>query len=907
MSKSHSRSILAILALCLLTLAGGLLLGGKAHGTASFPDQVVNGSDAERLVVRIYYDTPEELNAVAGELDIWEIHHDLGYAVAMVQPAERDWLESLGYKTEIDAEKSAAILAPLDPRYYYYDDSYPNSNGYYMVNFLQGIASSYPEITRLDNIGTAWEGENGGYDRYLYVMRVTNEDPAYGSISSKPVFFLMANIHAREVTTPEMAIRYLKYLTSGHNGLGGYNIDPDVTWLVNHHVAYILVSANPDGHYKNETNTGLSWRKNVDNDDGCNDSWSWGVDLNRNSSFFWGCCGGSSGSPCSITYRGPSAASEPETMAIQNYIVSTLGDWNGENGDNTIPPAAPQNTPSVFITLHSYGDLVLWPWGHIPTTAPNGAQLQTIGRKFAYFTDYEPGQSYTLYVTDGTTDDWVYGKLGIASYTFEIGPDYGACGGFLPSYDCQEGTGGASQNFWAENRPAFIFAHKIARTPYITSYGPDAQTLVVNPASASPGTNIDFTANIMDHRYGSDTIYPVSAAEYFIDAPGQNGTGFAMNVTDGAWGETSEDIQAVIDTASLQTGQHYLLVHGQNNQGYWGPFTAIFFYVTPQYGVAISPSSAVGWANPGEVIDIGMEVTNQGYLSDSYDLLINSPWNVSAPGSLGPLGSGQSTLFTLEITVPLTATLGEEAITSITVRSQNAPTITCSAEVQSIAKYYALQVDAAHPTKDGIIGSSVEYQLSVTNLGNITDTYDIQATGVWTASLSATLGPLPAGHQVSLPLTISVPIHAIIGSSDITTITVTSQGNSGKQGIVTLRTNALGIFARLSENSQTAHNSALPITYTMYLTNTATTTDTFAITVTSNWDVSYATLIGPLSSGEHTSMPLVVHLPNEAISGQVDEAIITITSQGYPERQVFLTMTTTTQWYRVYIPMSIRQ
>ncbi|MCK7513506.1 MAG: hypothetical protein MZV70_62120 [Desulfobacterales bacterium] len=43
------------------------------------------------------------------------------------------------------------------------------------------------------------------------------------------------------------------------------------------------------------------------------------------------------------------------------------------------------------------------------------------GRKLAYFNSYVPQQAYNLYATDGSTDDWVYGWLGIAAYTFEMG------------------------------------------------------------------------------------------------------------------------------------------------------------------------------------------------------------------------------------------------------------------------------------------------------------------------------------------------------------------------------------------------------------------------------------------------------------------------------------------------------
>jgi uncharacterized repeat protein (TIGR01451 family) len=553
------------------------------------PTDAVQRPPTSPVVVRLYVQDKAHLDAVAGRLDIWESHPDEKYVVAAVQPAQYQWLQGLGYSMEIDAVKTARLQAPmaaLDPRFYYYDDNFTNPNGLYIVDFLQDTDATFSDIVQLNDIGDAWQGLHGEYHRDIWVLRITNEDPAYGPIPDKPAFFLFANIHAREVAVPELAIRYIKYLTSGYNGQGGYDVDPDVTWLVNHNVVYVLVMQNPDGHRVNEQDTWAYRRKNMDSDDGCTDPNSWGVDMNRNHSFLWNCCGGSSGYACDETYRGPSAGSEPETGAFQSYFASVMQDQNGPNGDNTIAPASPLTTTGIFISLHSYSDLTLYPWGFSDYgPAPNDAQLAAIGHKFAYYTGYD---EFTIgYDVDGATDDWTYGKFGLASYTFEVGPSSGSCGGFFPAYECIDGAAGYPRNFWAENRPAFIYAHKIARTPYMTAYGPDAESLLVTPEPVDQGAPVTLTAVIADHRCCSDPLQPVAAAEYFVDAPGQDGSGAPMNPSDGAWGETNEGVTAQVDTAGLPLGRHYILVHGQNDDGDWGPFTAVFVTVTA------APDSAI--------------------------------------------------------------------------------------------------------------------------------------------------------------------------------------------------------------------------------------------------------------------------------------------------------------------------
>lgn len=634
------------------------------------------------VVVRLYVRDRDHLNAVAGELDIWEAHPEAKYVVAAVTPAQYEWLESLGYRLEIDAGKTARlrVTAPLDPRYHYFDDYYPNSNGLYVVDFLEEINAAFPDLTELIDIGDAWmAGQPGEHDRDIWVLRITNEDPAYGSIEDKPVFFLFAAIHAREVVVPELAIRYIEYLTEGYGGEGGYGIDPDVTWLVNHNVAYVLVMQNPDGHWKNEENIGNYRRKNMDWDDGCSYPGYWGVDLNRNHSFMWNCCGGSSSNPCSETYHGPGRGSEPETQAFENYFATVMKDQNGPNGDDEIPPAAPITTTGIFITLHSYSDLVLWPWGFDDYgDAPNYAQLRTIGRKFAYYNGYDASGTI-WYEVDGTTDDWTYGKFGIPSYTFEVGPEYGTCRGFFPPYDCIVGYAG--RNFWAENKPAFLYAHKIARTPYMTAYGPDAESLATVPGAVSRGTPLQLTAAIADHRCCGDSPQPIAGAEYFIDAPGEDGTGLSMAPADGDWGDPSEVVTATVDTSGLAPGQHYLLVHGQNDNGDWGPFTAVFATVlTPTYGVALTPVTATQTGNIGESVTYTLTVTNLGSVTDTYTLaLSNHVWtttlSITTTAEVAPLGSVGVQVM---VEVPLSAGAGQTDTVTVTATSQGDGTVSDS-------------------------------------------------------------------------------------------------------------------------------------------------------------------------------------------------------------------------------------
>ena len=371
----------------------------------------------------------------------------------------------------------------------------------------------------------------------------------------------MAAIHAREYTTAELATRFAEEL------INKYNVDPDVTWLLDYYEIDIVPQVNPDGRKKAET--GLLWRKNTDNNDGCNNSSSWGTDLNRNSSFKWN-MGGSSSNACNETYMGPSAASEPETQAIESYARLIFPDQRGPADSDPAPATA----EGVFISLHSYSELVLFPWGYTTTPAPNSAALQTLGRKFGYFNGYQVCNGPTcLYGTSGTTDDYTYGALGVASYTFEVGRNFFESCSFFTS------------NILPKNMPALYYALKSARRPYQSPGGPDITSVSVSASGVGQGTPVTLSAAANDTRFasngwGTEPTQAIAAARYTIDQPSWKGAAAtAMSAADGTFNSGIENLTGTIDTASLSVGRHIVFVEAQDAAGNWGAPTAVFLTV----------------------------------------------------------------------------------------------------------------------------------------------------------------------------------------------------------------------------------------------------------------------------------------------------------------------------------------
>lgn len=451
---------------------------------------------------------------------------------------------------------------------------------------LAAVAVAHPDLAKVIDYGDSWRKLNSvanGHDLMaICITKLQAGDCALNPNTSKPRFLLMAAIHARELTTSEIAWRWIDLLVNG------YGVDPDITMLLDTSEMWVIPVANPDGRLIAEGaggDTPLLQRKNANTSQGnCANPPTafnqFGVDLNRNASFMWG--GYSTSSlPCDALFRGPSAASEPEEIALESLIKNLFQDQRG----SFITDTAPITTTGAFISLHSYSDLVLLPWGWVEcgmttcdanSRAPNDAGLRALAFRMSHFNNYTTGQpSEVLYAASGTTDDFAYGELGVASFTFEIGPAPGEpCGFFTPPYSCVDGT------FWPLNRDALLYAAKAARQPYAISRGPSVSDARLNCPIVTNNTPATLTATIDDTTLGVNGVsrpapQTITAAEVYVDVPPwAGGTPISMTATDGAFDAPKENVQASISAAGLSAGRHMLFVRGQNAAGFWGSIAA---------------------------------------------------------------------------------------------------------------------------------------------------------------------------------------------------------------------------------------------------------------------------------------------------------------------------------------------
>jgi murein tripeptide amidase MpaA len=393
-----------------LVLVGGLVALGlllPPAGVAAPPGHQ-SLTQIKRFVVHGVYTREQRSQLVSEGYDIgeayWADHVEL-YGT----PAQARALSLRGFR--VAPSSTPDEFPPGDENYHTYAE---------MVAELQAMAAAQPSLVHLFSLGQSYEG------RDLIGVRIS--DDANDNLSEPGVFFVGQH-HAREHLTVEVVLS-LARLFAGRTGritIGN---------LVHTRQIYIVPSLNPDGAEYDITGGSYHfWRKNRQPN-----SSAIGTDNNRNYSYKWGCCGGSSGNGGSETYRGPNPFSTPEDSRMADFMIAHPNVKTG-------------------ISYHTYGDLILYPYGYTYEDEPPDMQhvdhqtFVAMGAAMEATAGYHAQQSSDLYITDGDWNDWMYGALHRYPITIEM-----SGGGFYPP---DEFIPGEARRNWE----AAIFVAQIADCP----------------------------------------------------------------------------------------------------------------------------------------------------------------------------------------------------------------------------------------------------------------------------------------------------------------------------------------------------------------------------------------------------------------------------------------------------------
>lgn len=309
----------------------------------------------------------ETLLALANQdkYDFWQDPRPNGPADIMVSPTDEheviEHLISSGISYEIMIPNVETVLqeerlrkmkqaplkhAEMDWEEYHTWDEY--------TTWLNNLPNQFFQVSH-EVYGHSFEG------RPLSVYKISSG--GFG----KHAFWIDATIHAREHITTGVITYIINELLS--NSTAYMDIIRGVDF-------YFAPFINPDGFvYTHEVDR--LFRRTRSN---WTNSTCVGVDANRNFGFQFG-GQGSSSNPCSETYRGPAAYSEPETDAVKDYITFKQG----------------QNISfEAFITLHSYSQLWMSPYGYTEAPPEDYPELKQLADEAVSSLTSHFGTRYTV-------------------------------------------------------------------------------------------------------------------------------------------------------------------------------------------------------------------------------------------------------------------------------------------------------------------------------------------------------------------------------------------------------------------------------------------------------------------------------------------------------------------------------
>ncbi len=390
-----------------------------------------------------------------------------------------DFLKSKGIIGQIKDQKIPGIMSfnrGLDKRYMTPEKT---------AEKIKAIAAAYPELTRAIVIGKSNEG------RDIWALMVSTT-PKEGDVRAfqKPSMLVDGMHHAREVMTPEVVFDIAETILKGVT-----NKAPKALDILNNWNLYLVPMLNVDGN-NIVWNSDNWWRKNAKS----SGKSVYGVDNNRNYSFFWNKCDGSSGYKDAQDYRGDSAGSEPETQSLMKFA-------------NTI-------IPSAYLSYHSYSELVIYPYGCDGLFSPEN-ELESkvaveLSKKLPSDANngsfYRPGTPWQLlYSVDGDSMGYMFGAFGALSFTFEVNQE------FQPSYDLKEPTVKKHRGMWTylfDRMNASMMTLKANQPAMITISSIDhpngERPFVTNPAGyffkvLNPGKYV-VSAKTKDGKTSSQTV-----------------------------------------------------------------------------------------------------------------------------------------------------------------------------------------------------------------------------------------------------------------------------------------------------------------------------------------------------------------------------------------------------------------
>jgi len=299
-----------------------------------------------------------------------------------------------------------------------------------MINLFQNLSQNHSDIMSLKSIGKTYQG------RDIWLVKLSDN---VNENEKEPEVLLMGAHHGNEKPSFEVLIYFIKYAVETYrknntdddqDGLlnediiDGFDNDNDglvdedpsedrLREVVNNTQIFLIPMVSPDGV---EANTRKNCAPNYGPFGYSKEITSYGVNLNRNYGYKWylyyilpfSYSFFINSLDTSFNYKGPNPFSENETIAVRDFVE--------------------KRNISISLSYHSYSEILLYPWSYTSKHNPDEGLFVSIGQNITKINKYYlyRGGDYIIPRyggTLGTSEDWLYGKKGIISYTVELCPE----------------------------------------------------------------------------------------------------------------------------------------------------------------------------------------------------------------------------------------------------------------------------------------------------------------------------------------------------------------------------------------------------------------------------------------------------------------------------------------------------